>query len=98
MINLSSFDVDLILNGYNKNIFYQYKFIEVNDDNYLSAGLAEMPKLPDSNIRLMFHTTNKFVNRELSLNELDEIENKNEKKHSLNSNNMFARFKYPAFS
>lgn len=99
MINLAKTSTDAIMNGVGNNIFANYNFVEITPMNYMQIGLSEFPKLDNPEIKLMFHRFEKFVNKELSLSELDQIENDNRFNNNKGrSRNIIRYHGYPAFS
>lgn len=98
MLNLVPSTADFILFGENQ-AFHQHGFCEVTPDNYQMAGLGSFPEYQENGVKFLFHNEHKFVDKELSLKELDEID----KKLYLKENNKINRkitskAKYPAFA
>ena len=98
MLNLVPSTADFILFGENQ-AFPQHGFCEVTPDNYQMAGLGSFPEYQENGVKFLFHNEHKFVDKELSLKELDEID----KKLYLKENNKINRkitskAKYPAFA
>lgn len=98
MLNLSHTAANSIVYNEIDNIFSVYNFVEVTPNNFMNAGLCEFMSTPDPAIKLMFHATNKFINKRMTQMELDEIENKCINRYSMHKNNSLVRPKYPAFS
>ena len=98
VVNLNKGEIHSISKGDQDSIFIKNNFIEVTNLNYTEAGLTELPDLSNCKLKLMFHATNKFINKELSMDELIGIEYKNANRPSIDVRHNFCRCKYPGFS
>lgn len=73
MLNLVSAKAYFTLFGENQT-FHSHGFCEVTPDNYQKAGLGSFPKIQDHDTKFLFHIYYMFVDKELTLKELDEID------------------------
>ena len=66
-----------LLNASQQKLFEMFTslhFVEINEANFVEAGLGAFPEIAGQRVRLFFHREMRFVRRALDDGELDEIE------------------------
>ena len=98
MLNIPQSSIDSYLFGPTGH-FTTLNFAQITPSNFQEAGLSSFPDISEPNIILMFHRDQRFVHKELTSMELDDIQNQcGTKKYSQVNNNKIARPRYPAFT
>lgn len=97
LLNIEVSSVDSLLSGNYPN-FTSLGFTKVTENNYYKASLSSFPEISESNIILMYHSDLKFINKEMTTYELDEIENHYIMKKYNFTNNKILNYKYPCYT